>query len=131
MSIPMSARVFQALRSSLDLTVPELAELLGVERRSVQRYETGARPVPSDIAKRLTVLNAKAHRESVKIQDAVKVVKLAGSKEQVAFVPELTGRKLSLEQAVVRRAGLVRAISALTAAGHTVTVDRELVQGLL
>lgn len=44
--LPLSPEDFTAIRHALALTADELAKLLGVDRRTVSRWELGQREIP-------------------------------------------------------------------------------------
>lgn len=45
----MTPTEFRTARQALGLTVPEMAEALGIHRRTVYKYETGERDIPRTI----------------------------------------------------------------------------------
>ena len=52
----MTAAQYRATRERLELTRPEIAELLGVHRQSVWLWETGERTVPAYIARHVRLI---------------------------------------------------------------------------
>lgn len=57
----MNAPTLRALRETVGMSVRTLAELAHVQERTVRRWETGAAPVPDDVAG--IVLDAKARQD--------------------------------------------------------------------
>lgn len=47
----MTAAQYRLIREALQLSRPEIAEALSVERQSVWQWETGKRPIPPYVAK--------------------------------------------------------------------------------
>ena len=59
----MSKDEFGAIRSAGGMTYAALGEYLGVELRSVQRYEAGERPVSKPIEKLMRLLEAEVAKK--------------------------------------------------------------------
>lgn len=47
---------FRAERSRLNITIREMAEMLGVSSRAISYYESGERPIPLTVQKLLRLL---------------------------------------------------------------------------
>ena len=54
----MTPEQFRQIRKSLGLNPQKMAEFLGLkDRRTIQRYESGARPIPGTVIKILELSN--------------------------------------------------------------------------
>ena len=56
MTNPITPEQFRAERSKLNITIREMAEMLGVSSRAISYYESGERPVPLPEQKQLGLL---------------------------------------------------------------------------
>ena len=56
MTNPITPEQFKAERSKLNITIKEMAEMLGVSSRAISYYESGERPIPLTVQKLLRLL---------------------------------------------------------------------------
>lgn len=81
----MTAAEFAATREALHLPIAFLADRWGITRQSVQRWESGYRSIPKDIAESLR--NLLQQRDNI-INDQVKFIESHKDTEKVILVPK-------------------------------------------
>jgi DNA-binding transcriptional regulator YiaG len=59
----MTAKEFAGIRAAAGMSLTELAEYLGVQRRTVERYGAGERKIPGPVVKLMELLKAKGGRK--------------------------------------------------------------------
>lgn len=128
----MTPAELKTLRESLGLPVQWLAEQAGVQRRSVEYWESGRSRVPDDVAERLLALDqqfAEATRQALAVVDeqtaaqgqAPRTVYLYRYRDEAALWaarPDMQGLPVTAHAALLARVRL-----ALLASGQAVAIE--------
>lgn len=70
--IPMTGAELRTIRDSLGLSADQFAQMVGVRDRTVRRWEVGDWPVPDEVAKVLSSLDAQIEHSVIQAVDTLK-----------------------------------------------------------